>query len=165
MFVPGWPTKPDSNLTPHKALYIHIDCIVLYCIVLYRVFQKKTITMFVCLISPKPIKRFLNRFFLLRSMCKFWIQNHLCVLLGGWDICKPKWDSETDTIILVMTWSGLSCARLASRCPYWSLPGLYNPWETSLGNFGPHRVWPGQSAVSWGISRPVWYCENHFRSV
>ena len=26
----------------------------------------------------------------LRSICKFWIQNHFCVILGSWEICKTK---------------------------------------------------------------------------
>ena len=66
----------------------------------------------ICLISREPRNIFLNHFFSSEN----------------WDpektegaeifcICKPKWDYETDTIILVMTWSGLSSARLASRCP------------------------------------------------
>ena len=37
-------------------------------------------------------------------------------------------------------------------------------WVT-LCPFGPLRVWSGQSEVSWGISKPFWYCEEHFRSV
>ena len=64
------------------------------------------------------------------------------------DISKPKLDSETDTIILVMTWSGLSSAKLASRFPYWPLSGPDNPWETSLGNFGP-------LGASQSMARPV----------
>ena len=67
-----------------------------------------------------------------------------------------------------MTWSGLSSVRLTSRCPDWHLTGPVNPWDTSvatLGPLGPLRVWSGQSEVSWGISKPFWYCEEHFRSV
>ena len=26
----------------------------------------------------------------LRSICKFWIQNHFCAILEGWEICKTK---------------------------------------------------------------------------
>ena len=33
----------------------------------YRVFQKKNVTMFVCLIFPKPINKFQTRFFLLKT--------------------------------------------------------------------------------------------------
>ena len=35
-------------------------------------------------------------------LCFTFLQNHLCLILGGWDIGKPKWDSEMDTLILVM---------------------------------------------------------------
>ena len=83
---------------------------------------------------------------------------HLCVISGGWDICKSKWDSETDTIILVMTWSGLSSARLASRCPYWPLPGPDTRWETNLGNFGP-------LGASQGMTRPVSSQLGHLKAI
>ena len=82
----------------------------------------------------------------------------MCVILGGWDICKPKWDSETDTIILVMTLSGLSSARLASRCPYGPLIGPDNPWETSVGIFGPLRA-------SQGMTRPVGSQLGHLKAI
>ena len=32
----------------------------------------------------------------LRSICKFWIQNHFCAILRSWDICKTKWNSWLD---------------------------------------------------------------------
>ena len=60
----------------------------------------------ISLIFWEPRNRFLNCFFFfwkLRSIWKVWIQNQFCVILGRRDICKPKWDYETDTIILVMT--------------------------------------------------------------
>ena len=70
-----------------------------------------------------------------------------------------------DKVILGMTYSGCNSARLASRCLQWPLTGPGNPGETSLGNFGPLRLWPGQSAVSWDISRPFWCWVDHLRSV
>ena len=133
----------------------------------YRVFKKNAL-MFVCLISPKPINRFLNRFFFwkLRSMCKFWIQNQFCAILGGWDICKTKAVSKIDMYIFILTWSGPHCLREALRCP--NCPWVdqtppERPVLAILGPLGLLRVWPGQSAVSWSIS--FWYSEDHFRSV
>ena len=87
-------------------------------------------------------------FWKLKPICIFWVQNHFCAILGRWDICKTKLDSETDKVKLGMTWSGLSSVRLTSRCPDWHLTGPANPWETNLGNFGP-------TGASEGLTRPV----------
>ena len=54
--------------------------------------------------------------------------------------------------------SGLSSARLASRCPYWPLIGPDNPWETSFGNFGPLRA-------SQGMTRPVGSQLGHLKTI
>ena len=79
------------------------------------------------------------------------IQNHFCVILGGWDISKPKWESE-------MAWSGPSSARLVSRCPHWPLPVPDNLWETSLGNLGPLRA-------SQGMTRPASSQLGHLKAI
>ena len=97
-------------------------------------------------------------FWKLRAICKFWVHTHFCAILGRWDICKTKWDSETDKVKLGMTWSGLNSVRLTSRCPDWHLTGPANPWETSLGNFGPRRA-------SQGMSRPISGQLGHLRAI
>ena len=93
-------------------------------------------------------------FWKLRPICRFWVQNHFCAILGRWDICKTKWGSETDKVKLGMTWSDLSSVRLTSKCPDWHLTGPVNPWGTSLGNFRPLRA-----------SRPVSGQLGHLRAI
>ena len=104
-------------------------------------------------------------FWKLRSICKFWIQNQFCAILGGWDICKTKPGSEIDKYIFILTWSGPHCLRVALRCPDWPLSGPDTPWETSWGNLGPLRAsWdmtrPARASqglfVLWGPLRSVW---------
>ena len=137
---------------------------------IYRVFQKKCQN--VCLFNFSKTNEQISKsfffFWKLGTICKFWIQNHFFAILGGWDICKYKPGSEIYKYIFTLAWGGPHSIRVALRCPDWPLSGQGTPWDTSLGNWGPWgplRVWPGQSGASQVISRPLWYCEDHFRSV
>ena len=79
-------------------------------------------------------------------MCKFWIQNHFCAILGDWDICKTKLGSEIDKFIFILTWSVPHSTRKALRCPSSTLTDLIIPWEALRGPELPKLVsqgWPG----------------------
>ena len=60
-------------------------------------------------------------FWKLRSIWKFWIQNHFYANLGGWDICKTKCGFETNKFIFLLTWSGSHSTRVVLRGPSWPL--------------------------------------------
>ena len=83
----------------------------------------------------------------------------------GWDICKNKWGSEIDNFIFILTWSGPHSTRVALRCPNWLLTNVVKPWEALRGPELSQLGCPDHSASSQGISRPLWCCEDHFRSV
>ena len=59
----------------------------------------------------------------LRSISKFWIQNHLYAHSGGWDICKTKCGSETYKFIFLLTWSVPHRIRVVFREPNWPVSG------------------------------------------
>ena len=106
--------------------------------------------MFVCLISPEPMNRFLNRFFFwkLRYICKFWIQNQFCAILGGWDIRETKRGSGRDKYTFILTWSGPHNTRVALRCPDWFLTGLRGPKGPQVAPTGlPRGVRATQGTV------------------
>ena len=74
-----------------------------------------------CLISQQPCFRFSHRFFSwkLRSIRKFWIQNHFCAILGNRDIYKTKCDSETDQFIFILSHSGLKTTNFVPGSANW----------------------------------------------
>ena len=115
---------------------------------------KKKVRMFVCLISPKPINRFLNRFFFwkLRSICKFWIQNQLCAMFRGWDIHKTKRSSGKDKYIFKLTWSCPHSTRVVLRLPDWLQTGLIITSESLRGPRLPQLVFQGVSGPLSGQS-------------
>ena len=81
-------------------------------------------------------------------MCKFWIQNQFCAILGGWDICKTKPGSEIDKYIFILTWSGPHSLRVALRCPDWPLSGPDNPWEANFVKLGAPKGLSGYDRAS-----------------
>ena len=133
-------------------------------------FQKKGKN--VCLLNiSNSNEQISKRFFSSENwdISKFWIQNKSHAILGGWDICKAKLGSEIDKYIFILTWTGPHSLRAALRCPDCPLSGPDTPPErpvvATCGPWGPLRVWPGQSGASRVISRLVWCCEDHLRSV
>ena len=97
-------------------------------------------------------------FWKLRFIWQFWIQNHFCTILGGWDIFKTKLGSEIDKFIFKLTWSGPHSTRMALRCSNWPLTGLVIPWGTQSCQNWSLKGYLGQSGAIQGILRPVWHC-------
>ena len=93
-----------------------------------------------CLISRQPIIGVLNRFFSwkLRSMRKFWIQNHFCAILGGRDIHKTKCGFKKDQFIFVLSQSGLKTAKFVPSSATW--PKM-DPDSSQVAPGGPNPKW------------------------
>ena len=104
--------------------------------------------MFVCLISLKPINRFI---------CKFWIQNQLCAIFRGWDIYKTKRSSWKDKYIFILTWSCPHITRVVLRWPDGLLTG---PIITSEPLRGPKLP----QLVSQGVSGPLSGQSGHLKA-
>ena len=86
----------------------------------YRVFQKK-VRMFVFLISPKPINRFLTRFSLLKTEIHMQILN--TEPFQDRDISKTKCGCETDQFIFIVSHSGLNNPKFAPSSANWPQTG------------------------------------------
>ena len=111
----------------------------------------KRIRLGFCLISRQPSIGFLNSFFLLklRSMSKYWKQNHFCVILGGWDIYKTKCGSETYQFIFKLSHSGLKTAKFAPSSTNWLKT---SPDSSQVAPSGP--------------SNPIWlFYLDHFQNL
>ena len=89
--------------------------------------------MFIISITNKQISKPFFFFWKSRYICKFWIQNQFCAILGDWDICKTKPGSEIDQYIFIRTWNGPHSTRVALRWPDWLLTGPVIPWEAHRG--------------------------------
>ena len=81
----------------------------------------KKIRLNFCLIFQQPSIEFFNLFlsWKLRSIRKFWIQNHFSAISGGRNIYKTKSGSETDQFIFVLSHSGLKTAKFAPSSANW----------------------------------------------
>ena len=97
-------------------------------------------------------------------ICKFWIQNHFCAILGESDIFKTKLGSEIDKFIFILTWSGPHSTRMALRCPNWPLTGLVIPWGAQSCPNWSLKGCLGQSGACHGSSRTILHCYGQFRS-
>ena len=110
-------------------------------------------------------------FWKLRPICKFWVQNHFCVILGGWDICKTKMASEIQKFIFILTWSGPHSTGMALRCPNWPLTGLEAlrglklPKLVPQGLTGPVRCQSGHFEVNLTLLRSLQVIPNLTLSV
>ena len=84
----------------------------------YRVSQKNYHFTF-CSISQKPLNGITNIFFSLklRSVQKFWIQNHFWPIPGGWDISETKWVSSTQKFLIILTCNKPDSLKMTSSCP------------------------------------------------
>ena len=87
-----------------------------------------------CLISQKQWNVIPNIFFSLklRSVRKFWIQNHFWPIPGGWDICETKWGSSTQKFIIILTRNGPDSLKMTTCFPdkpWLTLKALKCPWE------------------------------------
>ena len=81
------------------------------------------------LISWQPSIGFLNLFFSwkMRSIRKFWIQIHLCAILGGQDIHNTKYGSETDQLIFILSHIDLKTEKFVSSSTNWPKTVLIAP--------------------------------------
>ena len=98
---------------------------------------KKMIPCF-CLISQQPNIGLSNRFFSWKLIFthRFWIQNHFSVILGGRDINKTKFSSETDELMFILSHShsGLKSAKFAPSFANWPKRG---PDSSQVAPSGP----------------------------
>ena len=121
--------------------------------------------------TKKWISKLFFFFWKLRPICKFWVQNHSCALLGGWDICKTKWGSEIHKFIFIWTWSGPHSTGMALRCPNWPLTGLEAlrglklPKLVPQGLTGPVRCQSGHFEVNLTLLRSLQVIPNLTLSV
>ena len=60
----------------------------------------------------------------LRSICKFWIQNHFSAILGGWDISKTKWGSRNSDNLILSYFELVHILKDKTRWPVWITWGL-----------------------------------------
>ena len=128
-------------------------------VIIYRVF-KKNVRMFVCWISPKPINRLLNCYFLLKTEIHVWISNTkpiLCYFRGLRYLQIKTGLRNIQIHIHILTWGGPDSIRVALRCPDWPLSGQDTPWETSWGNWGTLRA-------SQGMTRAVKSQSGHLKA-
>ena len=66
-------------------------------------------------------------FWKLKSICKFWIQNHFCSILEDWDIWKTKDGFEVDKLIFILTRNSTCGSRLG-----WSQQTTKGPRQALL---------------------------------
>ena len=106
---------------------------------------KKNVRMFVCWISPKPINRFLNRFFLLKTEIHMKISNTepiFCYFMGlRYLQNKMRFRNRQVHIHTDLKWSSqyqscLEMTRLAPDCPGHTLRGPQRPPVAPTGLSG-----------------------------
>ena len=110
--------------------------------------------MFVCLISPKPINKFANRFYLLKTEIHMEILNTesiLCYFRGlRYLQNKSRFRNRQEHIHTDLKWSsqhqsGLEMTQLAPDCPGHTLRGPQGPQVNPTGLSG--GVWATQGPV------------------
>ena len=103
-----------------------------------------------CLISQQPSIVFSNHFFFwkLRSLRKFWIQNHFWAILGGQGIYKTKWGSETEKFIFILSQSGLKTGE-----PVMSWDGTYRWYNTGTLNIIHSKLDKTVCYAPWYLNR------------
>ena len=132
-------------------------------VIIYRVF-KKNVRMFVCWISPKPINRLLNCYFLLKTEIHMWISNTkpiLCYFRGLWYLQnKTRFPNRQVHIHTDLRWSsqyqsGLEMTWLA----------LDSPGHTLRGPQGPPVAPTGLSGGVLATQGPVGASQSHSDAV
>ena len=100
---------------------------------------KKMVQCLLCKFLCNQVPDFQIRFFSwkLRSICKFWIQNLFCAILGGQDIYKTKCDSETGHFIFMLSHNGLKTSKLAQSSAKWPKTG---PDSSQVAPSGPRNT-------------------------
>ena len=74
----------------------------------------------------------------LRSIRKFWIQNHFCAILGSRDIYKTKCSSETGQFKSTLCHSGLKTTKFAPSSADWPKTGPSSFQVASSGPINPN---------------------------